>query len=157
MSKWVLFPEWQRAALTACAIASVFVAPPAFADDHRHRSRTDRHPHHASSHRSDYRDRCEQGHAHGRHDRHSHGYEHPRHAYHRHSDAAQPRYGNDWHFHSGRYWAPPSHRGRYCVDSHHYHAAHYHVAPQDYYAYYYPRFRHHGPVGVSFIITIPLF
>lgn len=69
--------------------------------------------------------------------------------------------GRDWRYHNGRYWAPAQYRGRYCNDRHHYHGVHYHVAANDYYDYYYPRYRYYGPrpygANASVIISIPLF
>lgn len=69
--------------------------------------------------------------------------------------------GRDWRYHNGRYWAPAHYRGRYCNDRHHYHGVHYHVAANDYYDYYYPRYRYYGPrpygANASVIISIPLF
>lgn len=66
-----------------------------------------------------------------------------------------------WHYSGGRYWAPPRYRGRYCHDARHYRGVHYHVAVRDYYDYYYPRYRYHGPrplsANASVIISIPLF
>lgn len=64
-----------------------------------------------------------------------------------------------WHYHGGRYWAPADYRGKPCNDHRHYHAIHYHVTYDDYYAFYYPRFRPHGPLvpGASLIISLPLF
>lgn len=103
--------------------------------DHRAYTKHDRH--HPSSHR----------------DRHAHDRHHyrPKHEHH------HARSG--WHYHAGRYWAPPSYRGRYCSDRRHYHGVHYHVAYQDYYDYYYPRYRYYGPHvhGASLIIAVPLF
>jgi hypothetical protein len=70
---------------------------------------------------------------------------------------------NGWRQHDGRYWAPASHRGRYCTDRRHHGGAHYHVAVRDYYDYYYPRYRHHGVLplissaSASVIISVPLF
>jgi hypothetical protein len=95
-------------------------------------------------------------HAHGRHHRpHVHGHPgaHVKHHHH------PPRKG--WHYHAGRYWAPPSYRGVYCTDARHYHGVHYHVSVRDYYDYYYPRYRYYGPKSLSgvasVIITVPLF
>jgi hypothetical protein len=70
-------------------------------------------------------------------------------------------YQPDWHYHSGRYWAPPRYRGRYCNDGRHFHGVHYHVAARDYYDYYYPRYRSYGSrpfsADANLIITVPLF
>lgn len=92
--------------------------------------------------------------SHGKHDSRAHDHRHhrPKHEHDRHHYAG-------WHYHGGRYWAPASYRGRYCTDLHHFHRAHYHVAYDDYYEYYYPRYRYYGPHvhGASLIITVPLF
>jgi hypothetical protein len=71
----------------------------------------------------------------------------------------RPRGYEGWHYHDGRYWAPANYRGKHCNDRRHYHAVHYHVSYDDYYAYYYPRFRSHVPLvpGGSLIISLPLF
>lgn len=101
------------------------------------------------------------------HHRHAHKREHhfPAHHVHvhHHGKHSKPRvvHRPGWHYHAGRYWAPPSYRGRRCTDHRHYHGVHYHVTVHDYYTYYYPRYRYHGSLPssphASLIITVPLF
>ena len=120
----------------------------AFADDDRgwksgrHHQRYEHREHrakHAHDHRHAYRDH------HRRESKHQH-------AHRRHHQAG-------WHYQGGRYWAPASYRGRHCTDRRHFHGVHYHVAYNDYYEYYYPRYRYYGPHthGASLIISVPLF
>jgi hypothetical protein len=94
-------------------------------------------------------------------DRRDHGRDHrweQRHDRHDRHDRRSER-GRDWRYHNGRYWAPLNYRGRYCNDRRHYRGAHYHVAANDYYRYYYPRYQHYGPLkaNASVIISLPLF
>lgn len=152
------FSRGRRAALVLCAVGSIFLTTGSFADDrHRPRHETRQRQHYAHQ---DYghRDSHKHKRAHARAERHWHDYDRHIRQTTKHRIQAHRYERPNWHFHSGRHWAPPSYRGRYCSDRHHYHVAHYHVAARDYYDYYYPRFRHHGAVsGATFIITVPLF
>jgi hypothetical protein len=139
-------PWIRRIGLLVAVLGAFGFAAAAQADD-RHRSRDAHARSHYSKHYShDHRRSYDSKH----HHHPTHGHKHsPKHAH------------PDWHYHAGRYWAPPSYRGRYCSDLRHYHVAHYHVAVRDYYDYYYPRYRYHGPhphhANASLIISIPLF
>jgi hypothetical protein len=151
----------RRAALMLCAVGSIFLATNSFADE-RHRSRHElrERQHHVQRQSYAHRDthKHERERAHARADRHWQDHDRNLRRSEKHRRHTHRHERKDWHFYSGRHWAPPSYRGRYCSDRHHYHGVHYHVAARDYYDYYYPRFRHHGPIGAaSFIITVPLF
>lgn len=67
---------------------------------------------------------------------------------------------DDWRYYEGRHWAPADYRGRQCRDRRHHRDLHYHVVAQDYYDYYYPRYRYYGPAprhaNASVIIALPL-
>lgn len=146
-----------RFLLLAVCTGSLLLSAVASADDDRRRdSRKHRgeHSHSGHSRADDHRDRRHSGHRssnqgdrHGdRWDRRAYRLDHER---------------RDWHYHQGRYWAPPKYRGRQCSDRRHHHGVHYHVRARDYYDYYYPRYRYYGPrphgADASVIITIPLF
>jgi hypothetical protein len=113
------------------------------------------------SHDKQWTHRYERDHA--RHSNRGHDRNHARQysAHGRHGHPPKHAHPKGWHYHQGRYWAPASYRGHYCTDRRHFHVAHYHVAVRDYYEYYYPRYRYHGPhphSGVaSLIISVPLF
>ena len=142
---WVRRMRWFAFALIGLAMSTG-----AYAGD-RHRS-----------HDQQWSHRYEQKRHHARHPhaRRSHDGNHQRHYAHGHHPPKHTA-RKGWHYHEGRYWAPANYRGRYCTDRRHFHGAHYHVAVRDYYDYYYPRYRYHGPqphAGVaSLIISVPLF
>lgn len=146
--------NWRTIAWLAISLACLCFGTTAFADDDRgwksgrHHQRYDRH-----HDRHDYaKHRSKHAHDHGHAHRHYHHHEWKRDYVRRHHYAG-------WRYHDGRYWAPASYRGRYCTDRRHFHGVHYHVAYNDYYEYYYPRYRHYGPHahGASLIISVPLF
>lgn len=135
------------ATLAGLCLSTVASADNRHGDAKRYSQHVDRYDHrshgkhHSQAKRPAHRDYYARDHHHK-----------PKHKHDRHHRAG-------WHYHSGRYWAPASYRGRYCTDLHHFHRAHYHVAYDDYYEYYYPRYRYYGPHthGASLIITVPLF
>lgn len=143
-------PWVRRMGWIACAFVGLSLSTGAYADD-RHRSRDHQ--------------RIEQKRHHAKHfdARHRAGERRQDHrkAHVRHRHAPKPAHRKGWHYHSGRYWAPASYRGRYCTDRRHFHGVHYHVSVRDYYDYYYPRYQYYGPSprsGVaSLIISVPLF
>lgn len=145
---WVRHIGWLFIALGGLGFASGV-----YADD-RHRGGDRDKAHH-------YEQRYHSRHSSARHRAYAHERHHHRHAHARYEHAPKHLHRKGWHYHSGRYWAPASYRGRYCTDRRHYHGVHYHVAVRDYYDYYYPRYRYYGPhphSGVaSLIITVPLF
>lgn len=147
-------PWVRRTGWIVLALVGFGLSAGAYADD-RHRTRD----HERSSHYAQKRHQSR--HTEPRHRSPDYDRHHHRRPAIGHAHAPKPLHRKGWHYHAGRYWAPPSYRGRYCTDRRHFHGVHYHVAVRDYYDYYYPRYRYYGPPpasGVaSLIISVPLF
>jgi len=133
---------WQRLCVLAIGLSCMGVAAGAFAGDGHHDRRGGKAGHYQKWHEP-----------HRPHESHRHADRR-----HHHHPVAKHGHAHGWHYHRGRYWAPAAYRGRYCNDFRHYRGVHYHVSTRDYYDYYYPRFRHYGPLhgAASVIITVPL-
>lgn len=158
MSRSYFATRCKQVLLAALCLSCAVLGAAAHADSRRDDDRGARH-YEQRRHGKDWDSRRH----HGRHDRDD-DRKHRHRSDYRHDHRGDSRYvRRDWHYHNGRYWAPPRYRGQYCDDHRHYRGAHYHVAMRDYYDYYYPRYRpvypgpRHYDANATLIITLPLF